>query len=196
MWPSGAVLRTRTRSPTLKHAATAGYSVANWGCTFLYLFHFAAELRGRDDAALDQRLRERADPFLVVREPVVRLRRQRLDVLAQLVHRDAPRAAQELHHRIHAPLPLGVVVLGRLDLAGRQPAHVVVAPLDHATHSDTGALASCSGWQTMSTSVGSPAAKAAFNVSESLRGSVTFQLRMPNADATAAWSVALKSTEK
>src|SRR3954470_17531690 len=196
MWPSGAVLRTRTRSPTLKHAATAGYSVANWGCTFLYLFHFAAELRGRDDAALDQRLRERADPFLVVREPVVRLRRQRLDVLAQLVHRDAPRAAQELHHRIHAPLPLGIVVLGRLDLAGGQPAHVVVAALDHATHSETGALASCSGWQTMSTSVGPPWSSASFSAWPNWRGSVTRQLRTPNALATAAWSVTPKSTEK
>src|SRR5258708_2894140 len=82
------------------------------------------------------------------------------DVLVQLIDGDAPAAAQELHHRVDTALPLRIVVLGRLDLAGRQPAHVVMTSFDHAIHSDTGAFASCSGWQTMSTSVGSFAASA------------------------------------
>ena len=56
--------------------------------------------------------------------------------------------------RVHAELPLGVIVLAALDRPGRQAAHVVVAALDHATHSETGAAASCSGWQTTSINVG------------------------------------------
>src|SRR6185312_1935199 len=55
-------------------------------------FHLSPQFLGRDDAALDQRLRECADPLLVIRELVVRLRRQCLDVLAMLVDRDAPLA--------------------------------------------------------------------------------------------------------
>src|SRR3954466_15468337 len=49
----------------------------------------------------------------------------------------------------------------------------------HATHSDTGAFASCSGWQTMSTSVGSPAASAALSAGASAFGSMTRQLFRP-----------------
>src|SRR3954468_22859041 len=193
MWPSGAVARTFTLSPTLNRGASAGWSVSNWACTLRYLFHFPPELVGRDDAALDQRLGERRDPFLVVREMVVGLARQLLDVLAQLVDGDLAARAQELDHRIDAALPLRIVVLRGLDLARGQAAHVVVAPFDHATHSDTGAFASCSGWQTMSTSVGSPASKACFNTFCNSAGAVTRQLRMPNALATAAWSVTPKS---
>src|SRR5436190_10674085 len=49
----------------------------------------------------------------------------------------------------------------------------------HATHSDTGAFASCSGWQTMSTSVGSSAASAALSAGASSFGSTTRQLFRP-----------------
>ena len=73
-----------------------------------------------------------------------RLGRQRLDVPAPLVHRDAL-AAHQHGEGVDAPLPVGVVVLGRLDLAGPLPAHVVMPSFDHATHSDTGAFASCKG---------------------------------------------------
>ena len=81
---------------------------------------------------------------------------------AALVDRDRRPGAQQHAERVDAALPLGIVVLGALDPAGGQPAHVVMATLDHATHSDTGALASCSGWQTMSTRVGSPAVQCFF----------------------------------
>lgn len=40
------------------------------------------------------------------------------------------------------------------------PAWPTAAPVPHATHSLTGALASCSGWQTISTSVGSASPRA------------------------------------
>src|SRR4051812_40503245 len=168
MWPNGKALSTLTRSPGLKLAGT----------TPLQLEHLLRQLGAGDEPALQRGLHQRHDPALVIRHAVVRLRRQLLDVPAALVDGDAVLAHQPAH-RVDAPLPLGVVVLGRLDLAGRQPAHVVVAPLDHATHSDTGALASCSGWQTMSTSVGSPECSASFKVFESSRGSVARQDLMP-----------------
>jgi len=56
----------------------------------------------------------------------------------------------------------------------------------YATHSLTGAFASCSGWQMMSTSVGSPASAARFRVARSSAGSSTRQLLTPYAAATAA----------
>src|SRR5438093_1344483 len=86
--------------------------------------------------------------------------------------------------------------LGRLHLAGRQPAHVVMPSFDHATHSETGACASCNGWQTMSTSVGSAEDSAFFSTAPSSDGRVTLQLLTPKAAATLAWSVTPKSTEK
>src|SRR5712664_117849 len=140
---------TLTFSPTLYLTST----------TLLHIAHLAGKLGGGEDAALDQRLRQRHDPALVVAHPVVSFRRQHLDVLAPLVDRDALRAHQH-RHGVHAALPFGVVVLGRLDLAGGQPAHVVMASFDHAIHSETGAFASCKGWHTTSTKVG-PAAEIA-----------------------------------
>src|SRR5688572_27132073 len=118
-----------------------------------------SQLVRSDDAPLDQALRERPDPALVVAHALVGLGGQRLDVLAVLIDRHAPRAApdapEEHAHRVDPALPVIIVVLGALELSGRLAAHVVVAVGDfHATHSDTGALASCKGWQTMSTSVG------------------------------------------
>src|SRR6266540_2158503 len=136
---------TRTRSPTRKRDST-----------FINFAHLAGKLGSGDDAALDERLRKRNDPTLVVAHLVVSLRRQRLDVFAPLVDRDAL-AAHQHGQRVHPPFPCGAIMLGRLDLAGRQPAHVMVAPLDHAIHSETGAMASCRGWHTTSTKVGPPA---------------------------------------
>src|SRR5437660_7404514 len=176
---------TRTASPGLKRGSA----------TPLDLRHLARQLLGRNDAALDKRLGQRDDPALVVAQLVVSLGRERLDVPAPLVDGDAL-AAHQHGEGVRAPFPFGVVVLGRLDLAGRQPAHVVMPSFDHATHSETGAFASCNGWQTMSTSVGSAEASARFNASCTSEGSVTRQLLMPKALATAAWSVALKSTAK
>src|SRR5438046_4342444 len=176
---------TRTVSPGLKRGSA----------TPLDLRHLARQLPGCNDAALQERLGQRDDPALVVAQLVVGLGRQRLDVPAPLVDGDTL-AAHQHGEGVHAPFPFGVVVLGALHLAGRQPAHVVMPSFDHATHSETGAFASCSGWQTMSTSVGSAADSAAFNAGPSSAGLVTRQLRMPKALATAAWSVALKSTEK
>src|ERR1700704_6851874 len=176
---------TRTVSPGLKRGSATPPD----------LRHLARQLGGRNDAALDERLGQPDDPALVVAQLVVSLGRQRLDVPAPLVHGDA--LGEHQHGEgVHAPFPFGVVVLGRLYLAGRQPAHVVMPALDHATHSETGAFASCNGWQTMSTSVGSAEASACFNTGWTWEGSVTRQLLMPKALATAAWSVALKSTAK
>src|SRR2546428_2958364 len=146
-------------------------------------------------------MRERGDPLLVVREPIIRVGRQRLDVLAQLVDRHQPffplDSGAQHHERVYPALPVFVVMLGGPDLLGRLPAHVVVAAKNtHATHSETGALASCSGWQTTSTSVGLPRASACFNASCSFAGSVTLKARSPKASATFAWSVTPKSTEK
>src|SRR6266571_385132 len=165
---------TCTRSPTRKRDST-----------FFNFAHLAGKLGGGDDAALDQRLRERNHPALVVAHLVVSLRRQHLDVLAPLVDRDAL-AAHQHGQRVHPPFPFGVIMLGRLDLAGGQPAHVVVAPLDHAIHSETGALASCSGWHTMSTRVGSLKEIASLKSLPSAAGCVTRQLLTPKAEATAA----------
>src|SRR5229473_1651606 len=136
--------------------------------TPLDLRHLARQLLGRNDAALDERLGQRDDPALVVAQLVVGLGRQRLDLPAPLVDGDA--------------------------LAARQPAHVVMPSFDHATHSETGACASCKGWQTMSTSVGSAEDSAFFSARLSSDGSVTLQLLTPKAAATLAWSVTPKST--
>src|SRR2546421_580700 len=153
------------------------------------------DCRGRNDAALDKRLGQRDDPALVVAQLVVSLGRERLDVPAPLVDGDAL-AAHQHGEGVRAPFPFGVVVLGRLDLAGRQPAHVVMPSFDHATHSETGAFASCNGWQTMSTSVGSAEDSAFFSAAPSSDGRVTLQLLTPKAAATLAWSVTPKSTAK
>src|SRR5881628_1031625 len=59
----------------------------------------------------------------------------------------------------------------------------------HATHSDTGACASCSGWQMTSTKAGPPCASASFSVLPRSPGSVTRQLFTPKAAATAAFGV-------
>src|SRR5260221_4904878 len=116
--------------------------VLNLGWTTpLHLDHLARELHGGDGAALQERLRERDDPALVVAHAVVVLGRQRLDMFAPLVDRDALRAHQHCQG-IDPPLPVCVLMLATLHLARRQPAHVVMAARDHATHSDTGALAS------------------------------------------------------
>src|SRR5262245_9326720 len=175
-----------------------------WLRTPAHLLHFSRQLGRRDHAPLEQRLRERQDPLLVVRGAVVGVRGQGLDVLAQLV--DAHQAllagdAHAQHHEgVHPALPLLVVVLGALNFSRRGSAHVVMAAdheaFFHATHSETGALASCSGWQTISTSVGPPCESASFNTPSSRPGSVTLKDRTPNASATFAWSVTPKSTEK
>src|SRR3989441_10368344 len=176
---------TRTASPGLKRGSA----------TPLDLRHLARQLLGRNDAVLEERLGQRDDPALVVAQLVVGLGRQRLDVPAPLVDGDAL-AAHQHREGVHAPFPFGVVVLGRLDLAGRQPAHIVMPSFDHATHSETGACASCKGWQTISTSVGSAEDSAFFNTGLRSDGSVTLQLLTPKAPATLAWSVTPKSTEK
>src|SRR5882762_7233708 len=176
---------TRTASPGLKRGSA----------TPLDLRHLARQLRGGNDAALEESLGQGDDPALVVAQLVVGLGRQRLDLPAPLVDGDA--LGEHQHGEgVHAPLPFGVVVLGRLDLAGRQPAHVVMPALDHATHSETGACASCKGWQTMSTSAGSAEDSAFFSTGPSSDGSVTLQLLTPKAAATLAWSVTPKSTAK
>src|SRR5260221_202675 len=110
---------TRTLSPTPK-----------LGSTLLNLDHLARKVCGRDEALLDERLRQRDDPALVVRHAVVVFGRQRLDVPAPLVDGYAARAHQH-GERVHPALPLGVVVLPVLHPAGRQPAHVVMAALNH-----------------------------------------------------------------
>src|SRR6266850_4120118 len=176
---------TRTVSPGPKRGSA----------TPLDLRHLARQLRGRNDAALDERLGQRDDPALVVAQLVVGLGRQRLDVPAPLVDGDAL-AAHQHGEGVRAPFPFGVVVLGPLDLAGRQPAHVVMPSFDHATHSETGACASCKGWQAMSTSVGCAEDSAFFNTGFRSDGCVTLQLSSPKAAATLAWSVTPKSTEK
>src|SRR5438552_18723536 len=176
---------TRTASPGLKRGSA----------TPLDLRHLARQLLASNDAALDKRLGQRDDPALVVAQLVVSLGRERLDVPAPLVDGDAL-AAHQHGEGVRAPFPFGVVVLGRLDLAGRQPAHVVMPSFDHATHSETGAFASCNGWQTMSSSVGSAEARAFFSAATSSDGRVTLQLLTPKAAATLAWSVTPKSTEK
>src|SRR5258708_3299918 len=150
---------TRTASPGLKRGSA----------TPLDLRHLARQLLGRDDAALDERLGQPDDPALVVAQLVVGLGRQRLDVPAPLVHGHAL-AEHQYGEGVDAPFPVGVVVLGPLDLAGRQPAHVVMPSFDHATHSETGACASCKGWQTTSTSVGSAEDSAFFNTGPSSPG--------------------------
>src|SRR5882762_7555818 len=166
---------TRTVSPGLK-----------WGSvTPLDLRHLARQLRGGNDAALDERLGQRDDPALVVAQLVVGLGRQRLNVPAPLVDGNAL-AAHQHGEGVHAPFPFGVVVLGRLHLAGRQPAHVVMPSFDHATHSETGAFASCNGWQTISTSAVSAEDSAFFSTAPSSDGRVTLQLLTPKAAATLA----------
>src|ERR1700752_5352104 len=114
---------TRTASPGLKRGSA----------TPLDLRHLARQLLGRNDAALDERLGQRDDPALVVGQLVVGRRRQRLDVPAPLVDAHAL-AAHQHGERVRAPFPFGVVVLGPLDLAGRQPAHVVMPSFDHGCY--------------------------------------------------------------
>src|SRR6185369_13418689 len=46
--------------------------------------------------------------------------------------RPALEAPQQDGHRVDAPLPVGIVVLARHDLARRAAAHVVMAALDHS----------------------------------------------------------------
>src|SRR5712691_2107124 len=176
---------TRTVSPGLKRGSATPPD----------LRHLARQLRGRNDAALDERLGQRDDPALVVAHLVVGLWRQRLDVPAPFVDGDA--LGEHQHGEgVHAPFPFGVVVLGRLHLAGRQPAHVVMPSFDHATHSETGACASCNGWHTMSTSVGSAEDSAFFNTGLRSDGCVTLQLLTPKAEATLSLLMAPKTTEK
>src|SRR5947207_10023996 len=167
---------TRTVSPGLKRGSA----------TTLDLRHLARQLPGCNDAALEERLGQRDVTALAVAQLVVGLGRQRLDVPAPLVGGDTL-AAHQHGEGVHAPFPFGVVVLGALHLAGRQPAHVVMPSFDHATHSETGAFASCSGWQTMSTSVGSAEDSAFFSAAPSSDGRVTLQLLPPKAAATLAW---------
>src|SRR5438445_3701417 len=176
---------TRTASPGLKRGSA----------TPLDLRHLARQLLGRNDAALEERLGQRDDPALVVAQLVVGLGRQRLDVPAPLVDGD-PLAAHQHGEGVHAPFPFGVVVLGRLHLAGRQPAHVVMPSFDHATHSETGACASCKGWHMISTNVGPECEIAVFKTAVNSLGSETRQLLTPKASATLAWSVRPKSTAK
>src|SRR2546425_4684613 len=166
---------TRTVSPGLKRGSA----------TPLDLRHLVRQLLGRNDAALEERLGQRDDPALVVAQLVVGLWRQRLDVPAPFVDGDTL-AAHQHGEGVHAPFPFGVVVLGRLHLAGRQPAHVVMPSFDHATHSETGACASCKGWQTISTSVGSAEDSAFFSTGPSSAGRATLQLLTPKAAATLA----------
>src|SRR3954466_15047753 len=79
------------------------------------LQHLGRELRGRDHAALDERLGERRNPLLVVGGAVVGFGRQRLDVLAQLVDGHeallaalVARDSHAQHHEgIDPPLPVG-----------------------------------------------------------------------------------------
>src|SRR5262245_51162517 len=179
-----------------------------WLRTPRHLVHLGCELGRGDHTPLDHCLRERNDPLLVVGRSIVGLGRERLDVLAQLVHgHEALPAAlvagdsdAEHHQRVDPALPLLVVVHDRFDLLRGEAAHIVVPPnyrvFFHATHSDTGAFASCNGWQTISRSVGPPCARACFSTGSSSRGSEIFQLLIPNASATFAWSVTPKSTEK
>ena len=89
--------------------------------------------------------RDGDDPALVVAEAVVQLGRQRFDVLAALIHGENLLHSQEHAQRVDPALPVAVVVLGTLDLAGGKASEIVVASFDHATHSETGARASCSG---------------------------------------------------
>src|SRR5947199_8261520 len=163
---------TRTVSPGLKRGSG----------TPLDLRHLARQLLGRDDAALEERLGQRDDPALVVAQLVVGLGRQRLDVPAPLVDGDTL-AAHQHGEGVHAPFPFGVVVLGALHLAGRQPAHVVMPSFDHATHSETGAFASCSPRQTMSTSVASPEDSAFLTTAPTPDRRVTLQLLTPKPPA-------------
>src|SRR5204862_797090 len=167
---------TRTVSPGLKRGSA----------TPLDLRHLARQRPGCNDAALEERLGQRDDPALVVAQLVVGLGRQRLDVPAPLVDGDAF-AAHQHGEGVHAPFPFGVVVLGALHLAGRQPAHVVMPSFDHATHSETGAFASCSGWQTMSTSVGSAEDSEFFSTAPISDGRVYIVLLSPSSVATMSW---------
>src|ERR1700716_1457113 len=150
---------TRTVSPGLKRGSATPPD----------LRHLARQLGGRSVAALDEAVGQPDDPALVVAHLVVGLGRQRLDMPAPLVHGDA--LGEHQHGEgVHAPFPFGVVVLGRLDLAGRQTAHVVMSSFDHATPSETGACASCKGWQTISTSAGSAEDSAFFSAGPSSLG--------------------------
>src|SRR5467141_335437 len=176
---------TRTVSPGPKRGSV----------TPLDLRHLARQLPGGNDAALDERLGQRDDPALVVAQLVVGRGGQRLDVPAPLVDGDAL-AAHQHGEGVRAPFPFGIVVLGPLDLAGRQPAHVVMPSFDHATHSETGACASCKGWHMISTNVGPACEIAVFKTAVNSDGRVTLQLLTPKAAATLAWSVTPKSTEK
>src|SRR3977135_751258 len=164
---------TRTVSPGLKRGSATPPD----------LRHLARQLRGRNDAALDEGLGQPDDPALVVTHLVVGLGRQRLDMPAPLVPGDALREHQH-GEGVHAPFPFGVVVLGRLDLAGRQPAHVVMSSFDHATPSETGACASCKGWHMISTNVGPACEIAVFKTAVNSLGSEPRQLLTPKASAT------------
>src|SRR5687768_6187554 len=93
MCPGGYAFSTFTRSPGL-----------NLG----WFIHLPCELFGGDDAALDERLRERHGPALVVAHRIVGLRRQRLDRAAALVHRENFLHSQDDRQRIDAPLPVGI----------------------------------------------------------------------------------------
>src|SRR5436190_3677273 len=173
----GHALRTATRSPGLKLGCTVSF-------TTLHFLHLAAELFGRDHAALDHRLRDRGHPALVVAHLLVRFRWDRLDVLAQLVDRHpllaAVNARKQDHQRIDPALPVDIVVLGALDQTGGHSTHVVMTALDHAIHSLTGARASCSGWQSMSTSDGPPCARAASSPPARSPGSITRHALTPS----------------
>src|SRR5512134_780884 len=129
MWPGGYAARTRTRSPARKRAAAASAPIVP-----ALARHRAPQLVDRDDAALDQRLRDRVHPALVVAHAVVGLGAERLDVPAQLVDpQQLPVLVGKQHHqRVDALLPLVVGMLVALDRPGRCAAHVVMAPQNRA----------------------------------------------------------------
>src|SRR5271166_1415022 len=90
------------------------------------LGHLAAELVHGDEAALDHRLGGGLDPAFVIAHPVVSVGAQPLDVASHLIHGHESFFEEERQDRVHPLFPKRVVVLARLNRAGRQPAHVVM----------------------------------------------------------------------
>src|SRR5712664_3154690 len=95
----------------------------------LRLDHLAAEFVDAEDAALDQRLRNRVDPALVITHLVISILPQALDIAAELVDRHVPLLGEQHQEGVDAFLPERVVVLGGLYRSRGEPAHVVDAAI-------------------------------------------------------------------
>src|SRR3954471_6236354 len=107
-------MRTRTASPGLKRAGSAS------AAPIAHFFHHPAEVLDRDHAALEQALRHRVHPALVVAHLAVDLGAEVLDHSPALVDLDQlPVLVPEQHgERVAALLPVVALVLVAHDPAG------------------------------------------------------------------------------